>query len=154
MYNLFVFIEVHSLSLFKQSFDYFRLILPYKMNSDCRQYLQNHIKVMLEKQPTTTSKEMKSLLMSGEQKFDLTLVNPSTLHKFINRNMDRFKTMGTRAWWKFNLGTYNYNSSENQCFYIYIIQKWGQNWIKMSFGYQHFHPKIHPTPLKAKKWKF
>ena len=50
---------------------------------------------MLEKQPTTTSKEMKSWLMSGEQKFDLTLVNPSTLHKFINRNMDRFKTMGT-----------------------------------------------------------
>ena len=56
---------------------------------------KNHIKVMLEKEPTSTAKEMKSWLMSGQQKFDLTLVNPSTLRMFIERSMSKFLALGT-----------------------------------------------------------
>ena len=49
------------------------------------------------------------------------------------------------AWWKFNLDTYNYISSENQWINMYIIHKWSQNLKKMGFGYQRFHPKIDPN---------
>ena len=59
-----------------------------------------------------------------------------------------------RTWWKFNLDTYHFISSENQCLYTYIIQKWGQNLKKMGFGYQHFHPKFYPAPLKYQKKMF
>ena len=35
----------------------------------------------------------------------------------------------------------------------YIIQKWGQNFQKMCFGYQHFHPKIYLAPKNILKYR-
>ena len=52
---------------------------------------------------------------------------------------------------KVQFGTNDYISSENQCGYVYIIQKWGQNLQKMGSEYEHFHPKIDSAPLKAKQ---
>ena len=34
---------------------------------------------------------------------------------------------------------------------IYRTKKWDQKLQKMGFGYQHFHPKNNPDPLKVKK---
>ena len=39
--------------------------------------------------------------------------------------------------------------SENQCSYVYIIQKWGQNLQKMGSEYEHFHPKINSNSKKC-----
>ena len=49
------------------------------MNTMSRKYLQDHIKVKLEKEPTFSSKAGKNWILSGEQKFDLTELKPKML---------------------------------------------------------------------------
>ena len=64
------------------------------MNSECRQYLQTHIMVMMEKNPACTIPEMRAWLLSGEQQFDLSQVKRSTLIMFVKRTMEKFMERG------------------------------------------------------------
>ena len=65
------------------------------MNSDCRKYIQSHLKVKMEREPGITPVEMKDWLLGRDQTFDLSQVNPKTLYKFVERNMPKFKEYGT-----------------------------------------------------------
>ena len=64
------------------------------MNSECRDFLRKHIQVHLEKNPDSSVKDVKNWLMSGEQKFDLKLVNSRTLRMFIKYQKDKFSIEG------------------------------------------------------------
>ena len=64
------------------------------MHSECRQYLQTHIMVMMEKNPACTIPEMRAWLLSGEQQFDLSQVKRSTLTMFMKRTMEKFMERG------------------------------------------------------------
>jgi hypothetical protein len=50
---------------------------------------------------------------------------------------------------KVQFGDLYFISSENQCIYIYIIQKWDQNVGKNGFWVSSFHPKNQPDALKV-----
>ena len=65
------------------------------MNSECREFLQNHMEVMMEKNPACTIPEMRAWLLCGEQQFDLSQVKRSTLTMFMKRTMEKFNERGT-----------------------------------------------------------
>ena len=59
------------------------------MNSECRSYLRQHIQTFLQKYAN-------SWVFSGEQEYDLTMVDRDrdTLHMFIKYNMEEFNKDG------------------------------------------------------------
>ena len=60
------------------------------MNSECRKYLQNHIKVKLEREPDLTLEDMKLWLLD-DKIFDLSQIKTTTFHMFVKRSMDKFR---------------------------------------------------------------
>ena len=61
-----------------------------KMNQEYKEYLLAHMQLKLEREPNMKPSGMKSWLLAGEQKFDLTQVKPKILFKFIQRSKDKF----------------------------------------------------------------
>ena len=66
------------------------------MNSECRKYLQNHIKVKLEREPDLTLEDMKLWLLD-DKIFDLSQIKTTTFHMFVKRSMDKFRNTGSMA---------------------------------------------------------
>ena len=66
------------------------------MNSECRKYLQNHIKVKLEREPDLTLEDMKLWLLD-DKIFDLSQIKTTTFHMFVKRSMDKFRNTGDHS---------------------------------------------------------
>ena len=66
------------------------------MNSECRKYLQNHIKVKLEREPDRTLEAMKLSLLD-DKIFDLSQIKTTTFHMFVKTSMDKFRNTGSMA---------------------------------------------------------
>ena len=64
------------------------------MNSECRKYFKEHIQTYLQKYPTSSKKELKTWLRSGEQEDDITMVDRATMDKFITYIMEKFNKDG------------------------------------------------------------
>ena len=65
------------------------------INKECKKYLAEQVKVSLVKWPDWTQKDVKDFILTGHQKFDLSLVNQKTLEKFITTNVNRIRRLGT-----------------------------------------------------------
>ena len=61
------------------------------MSSECGNYLQSHIQGKCKKEPDTTTAKVKSWILSGKPKYDLSAVTSKTLTSFLDRNSQKFK---------------------------------------------------------------
>jgi len=61
------------------------------LNKECKKYLSDQVKVAVTKWPDWTTRDVKDFILTGHQRYDLSLLNQKTLEKYIGTSLTRIK---------------------------------------------------------------